>query len=762
MNITDDSAAMTSDIHAQAGQQVTLRVNVDADAVNIKRAYFTLDCTTKTPGAPVLTGKYKGVQIFAELGALFKGEGLGGIPSMQSVEATVMTLDMITVKVMYGNPFHQANGPGCLVSIPLTVPEDAAAGARWTIKFRIGTVALENLAPIDVGTLGSATLTVDTPLPEGPPPVGGMPGPDGDGKVDMNITNTSQALVGDIKAPAGSEVMLRVNVDRDAYDVGMGQFILQCKPKSLKYPTLTGKRVADPAMALEGKLIAEPGSILLSDPQVEVMSAEAVESSPGTIVVTVSYFSTRKKASGPGSLLLLPVVVPKDAPAGAQWTISIQSKDLVLGGPASLPIGTLSSARLTVADGTPVTPPPDDVPVAVQPPGPGGLPGPSGDGLVDMNVTDTSAALAADLVVSPGDVVPLRVNVDGDVTTVSTVLFFLDCNSRRSVNAPTITAIPEGKQAKISLGDIFPASLDPTTTGATADESSPGIIGISVSSFFSGYDAHGPGGLVVVPVQIPKDAPEGAQWNVFVRQGAGSDKVAFTAHEIGTLTQARMTVGQSGGPEPPPGIPGDEALSITSAQVAPGQAITLDVSASAALKDLAGLDLVLKWPPPAGSPTLTFGSAVPGPLLAEATPICVPGSNSAQVALMSAQGRAGPGVALRVTLNVPQNAKDGAQYTIEAAGTYVDSLGHETVAKVTSGTLTVKATAPPSGAKGDVNGDGKVSVGDVVLALRAVAGLAQLSAQQSVAADVNGDGKLSVGDVVLLLRVVARLITLGA
>ncbi|HEY3282060.1 MAG TPA: dockerin type I repeat-containing protein, partial [Armatimonadota bacterium] len=104
----------------------------------------------------------------------------------------------------------------------------------------------------------------------------------------------------------------------------------------------------------------------------------------------------------------------------------------------------------------------------------------------------------------------------------------------------------------------------------------------------------------------------------------------------------------------------------------------------------------------------------------------------------------------------------GAQYTIEAAGTYVDSLGHETVAKVTSGTLTVKATAPPSGAKGDVNGDGKVSVGDVVLALRAVAGLAQLSAQQSVAADVNGDGKLSVGDVVLLLRVVARLITLGA
>ncbi|HEY3283144.1 MAG TPA: dockerin type I domain-containing protein, partial [Armatimonadota bacterium] len=68
-------------------------------------------------------------------------------------------------------------------------------------------------------------------------------------------------------------------------------------------------------------------------------------------------------------------------------------------------------------------------------------------------------------------------------------------------------------------------------------------------------------------------------------------------------------------------------------------------------------------------------------------------------------------------------------------------------------------TVTPPVAFGDLNGDGKVSITDVVTALRGVAGLVTLTDAQKLAADVNGDGKFNISDVVMMLRFVAGLIT---
>jgi hypothetical protein len=59
---------------------------------------------------------------------------------------------------------------------------------------------------------------------------------------------------------------------------------------------------------------------------------------------------------------------------------------------------------------------------------------------------------------------------------------------------------------------------------------------------------------------------------------------------------------------------------------------------------------------------------------------------------------------------------------------------------------------------GDVNGDGKVNVGDATLLLRAAVGLVTLAADQKTRADVNGDGKVNVSDATLALRFAVGLI----
>jgi len=73
-------------------------------------------------------------------------------------------------------------------------------------------------------------------------------------------------------------------------------------------------------------------------------------------------------------------------------------------------------------------------------------------------------------------------------------------------------------------------------------------------------------------------------------------------------------------------------------------------------------------------------------------------------------------------------------------------------------------------AKGDVNGNGQVELGDAILALRIAVGMVAPDEEQTAAADVSpypgvgqlvGDGKVQVADVVRILRFVVGLIPIG-
>jgi hypothetical protein len=86
-----------------------------------------------------------------------------------------------------------------------------------------------------------------------------------------------------------------------------------------------------------------------------------------------------------------------------------------------------------------------------------------------------------------------------------------------------------------------------------------------------------------------------------------------------------------------------------------------------------------------------------------------------------------------------------------AAGVYVLRL----VATDKAGNATTSMTPILVGltvAPGDVTGDGKITVADATLALRAVVGLTTLTDAQVSAADVTQDGKLTVSDVTRILR----------
>jgi hypothetical protein len=54
--------------------------------------------------------------------------------------------------------------------------------------------------------------------------------------------------------------------------------------------------------------------------------------------------------------------------------------------------------------------------------------------------------------------------------------------------------------------------------------------------------------------------------------------------------------------------------------------------------------------------------------------------------------------------------------------------------------------------RGDINGDGKVTISDATIALRIAVGLEKASDYQMKSGDLNGNGKIDVSDVTKILR----------
>lgn len=102
------------------------------------------------------------------------------------------------------------------------------------------------------------------------------------------------------------------------------------------------------------------------------------------------------------------------------------------------------------------------------------------------------------------------------------------------------------------------------------------------------------------------------------------------------------------------------------------------------------------------------------------------------------------------------SAMNSAGYTIYSGSTKVTSglVGTGMTAVSSSATVTIVVT-------GDVSGDGKITITDVVKLQKSVVGSGRLSGAYAKAADINGDGKVTITDVVQAAQVTVGQRTIG-
>lgn len=129
-------------------------------------------------------------------------------------------------------------------------------------------------------------------------------------------------------------------------------------------------------------------------------------------------------------------------------------------------------------------------------------------------------------------------------------------------------------------------------------------------------------------------------------------------------------------------------------------------------------------------------------------------SRGGQVEVLMAGTRgmaSGEGVLVEVEFEIRADAALGSTPLLLKAA-IVDLTGKAYSSKVTAGWVKV-------GLVGDVNEDGQVDAGDVVLVLQYSAGLVTLQDTQKEKGDVNGDGVTNSVDAMLILRKLAAIIT---
>ena len=119
------------------------------------------------------------------------------------------------------------------------------------------------------------------------------------------------------------------------------------------------------------------------------------------------------------------------------------------------------------------------------------------------------------------------------------------------------------------------------------------------------------------------------------------------------------------------------------------------------------------------------------------------------------------GELMQLNFTVKEDAVEGdTEVTVsltDGLSSLADKNGNPVSVRITAAKITVT-----QGVLGDVNGDGSVSIADVVLLNRSVLRLITLSDTAKKLGDVTGDGSISIADVVKLNRYVLKLITVLA
>jgi hypothetical protein len=193
---------------------------------------------------------------------------------------------------------------------------------------------------------------------------------------------------------------------------------------------------------------------------------------------------------------------------------------------------------------------------------------------------------------------------------------------------------------------------------------------------------------------------------------------------------------------------------IGSATVAPGESATVTIDATDAVSDLAGLDLNIQRIDSSSfhiSPVFELGNATTD------WQLFFPDSSLWHVALLdSAHSVSGPANLLRLKLTVALDMPVGITFPltpVSATMTTESGQDQTVTSEVRPGSLTVVACRER--AKGDVNGDGTLGVGDVILALRIFVNLTAGNACMKAAADVDCNGSVGLGDALKILQAVS-------
>ena len=108
---------------------------------------------------------------------------------------------------------------------------------------------------------------------------------------------------------------------------------------------------------------------------------------------------------------------------------------------------------------------------------------------------------------------------------------------------------------------------------------------------------------------------------------------------------------------------------------------------------------------------------------------------------------------------IPENAEFIGWTSDVGIGIFEDTKSPATKVRVPNSDVTltavIKNTAPDTGQSGDLNGDGKVTMADVIRLARGAAGYVVLTEQEQKAGDVTGDGKITMADVIRVARYAA-------
>lgn len=214
------------------------------------------------------------------------------------------------------------------------------------------------------------------------------------------------------------------------------------------------------------------------------------------------------------------------------------------------------------------------------------------------------------------------------------------------------------------------------------------------------------------------------------------------------------------------------ALQVSSISGSPGQDVLLPVALNGDVRGVAGLMLKVRFDgrtpdsaPPlqlAGlgshrlSPAFSgvdqkdylYGSSAPR----NASGLPIEGQRL--IAIVHPEPVDGSAEVIRLPFRIAENSPAGAVYTVEIIPVANDVDGRKLDVAAATATLTVSGGVLKPG---DVDGNGRVEVGDAVLTLRCVVGLAELTTEQRTRADLNGAGGVEVGDAVSILRVITGL-----